>query len=210
MHLLAHFMKIKEDIRYFDKLDRSLTDPLRTALRQINFMSDKFNRSEVALADGKLVEFPFMIHVYKNNSSGVEHLIDLAKPIIDHVQGKFPNHVFVRGEISILLPGIKLKPHIDRKWFHANCHRMHVPIITNEYCYHYFEKRTRHLNEDELVEINNRIVHSGANYGPETRVHCIFDIMEKVKFQEAVDQKIDFNRIENSNISLDLVSNEDY
>lgn len=193
-------MLIASDLKKFGKLDRALTDPLREELKKINFFSEKYNRGEVALADGKLVEFPFVVQAYPETRKESLQLLELSQPIVDYIQNMFPDHVFMRGEISIMLPGIIIKPHIDRKWFHANSHRMHVPIITNDFCKHYFQNRSQHMEEDMLYELNNRIVHSAVNAGSETRTHLIFDLMQKDRLARAREQKIEFNRLEPGNV----------
>jgi hypothetical protein len=109
-------------------------------------------------------------------AESVQQLVDwmLARP---RLSGFEP----VRGEIATLNPGAKLDLHRDRRWFHANSRRMHIPLITNENCVHVGvineQAETYHMDVDYLYELNNIDPHRASNAGTVPRIHLIVDFM---------------------------------
>jgi hypothetical protein len=145
---------------------------------KIDWYSSDYQRLEPALKDGKIIEFPYVVAHSKLDQNEHRYITqDLSKEIVDRVSELYPNCVFVRGEISALLPEIKILPHIDGKWFHEFSHRVHVPLITNARCMNVFKNEKIHFDTFSIFEINNRVMHHAYNQGTEPRVHLIFDLM---------------------------------
>jgi hypothetical protein len=92
----------------------------------------------------------------------------------------YPGYEIVRGELSVLVPGMTLEPHRDGFWFHRACRRIHVPIYTNPNCNQTFEDREYHFIPGTVYEMNNRIIHGSYNHGKEPRIHIILDIAPKM------------------------------
>jgi hypothetical protein len=69
-----------------------------------------------------------------------------------------------------------IPPHVDSgESLHA-CHRMHIPLITNEHCQFSVGKDTINMKTGEIWEINNtNKVHSVDNLGNADRIHLIVD-----------------------------------
>ena len=51
--------------------------------------------------------------------------------ILDYIIELFPDHRFIKGEISHCPPGEQQGFHIDPRVFHRFSRRVHVPLITN-------------------------------------------------------------------------------
>ena len=78
----------------------------------------------------------------------------------------------------MLPPGVTLGWHRDPMWFHENCKRIHVPIISNPDCFQLWKGERHHLEIGKMYEINNRRRHSAINGGSTSRVHIILDLCD--------------------------------
>lgn len=84
---------------------------------------------------------------------------------------------FIRATLVKLKAGCGIKEHQDLNFSLTHSHRVHLPIITNDEVWFHVGKETRNLKAGELVEINNRRMHSVENRGSEDRVHLILDFV---------------------------------
>lgn len=160
---------------------------LQEEIKKIDWYSSDYRRLEPALKEGKIIEFPYIVtHSPLDQNEYLYLTQDLSKEIVDKVTELYPDCVFVRGEISALLPEVKILPHVDGRWFHEFSHRVHVPLITNSRCMNVFEKEEVHFDTFSIFEINNRVVHHAYNQGTEPRVHLIFDLMPNHIFNKAI------------------------
>jgi hypothetical protein len=74
--------------------------------------------------------------------------------------------------------------HTDTRYHQRYSRRYNIAISTNTDCwlYHYsYDLNTGgqrdHINEGEMWELNNKIVHTAVNYGSTWRTHLIIDVM---------------------------------
>jgi len=87
----------------------------------------------------------------------------------------FGNGYFIRTQLVSLRPGGSIIPHQDKNFSLAHSHRVHVPVITNDQVLFKVGNETINMQEGEIIEINNRRMHSVENHGEESRVHLILD-----------------------------------
>jgi len=81
-----------------------------------------------------------------------------------------------RAILVKLFAGEVIPDHIDRGESLESCHRVHVPIITNESCYFSVGDETVNMKEGEFWEINNtNKIHNVKNLGNTDRIHLIVD-----------------------------------
>ena len=103
---------------------------------------------------------------------------DAIGPVVDYIADYYSNNGFiVRAMLAKLDAGGSIPRHTDAGFSLMNCHRVHVPIITNDEVEFFVGGETRHMRAGELWEINNAAVHAVANGGGEDRVHLIIDWM---------------------------------
>lgn len=81
-----------------------------------------------------------------------------------------------------LLPEKFIKPHADSGYYLTNCRRCHVPILTNEWVHFFAGNEWMILEEGDLYELNNNVVHSVINYSSSPRIHLIIDIIPNEAF----------------------------
>ena len=82
---------------------------------------------------------------------------------------------FVRALFAKLKAGGFIAPHIDRVPSLLNCHRVHLPIISNEDVWFCVGGESVNMQVGELMEINNGTIHSVENKSDEDRIHLIID-----------------------------------
>jgi Flp pilus assembly protein TadD len=114
---------------------------------------------------------------------------DELKPLIDHIAAYYQDNGFVvRLIFAKLLAGGVIPKHADGGYSLLNCHRVHIPIITNEKNIFVVNGEEKIMQPGELWEINNELVHTVENRGEEDRVHLIIDWMPNHdgKTEEAV------------------------
>ena len=175
-------MRLKVSHRRICPAPSQLCDDLRSKLNNIDWASEQYNRFEPSLTAGKLLEMPYRI--------STQNILDPVDPITVSIQclvdwmltrPRLVDFEPVRGEIATLNPSAELDLHRDRRWFHANSRRMHIPLITNENCVHVGvineQAETYHMDVDYLYELNNIDLHKASNAGTVPRIHLIVDFM---------------------------------
>jgi hypothetical protein len=85
------------------------------------------------------------------------------------------NGYFIRAKIVKLKAGGEILEHQDKHFSLVHSHRVHVPITTNDNVHFEVADLTFNMLEGEMVEINNRLLHSVKNGGNTDRVHLILD-----------------------------------
>ena len=100
------------------------------------------------------------------------------KPLVDYVAGYYQNNGFiVRLVLAKLLAGGKIPHHTDAGFSLLNCHRVHIPIITNDEVAFFVGGEEKNMQLGEFWEINNSVDHAVENRSDEDRIHIIIDWM---------------------------------
>lgn len=100
------------------------------------------------------------------------------RPALDYIGNYYQNNGFiVRMILAKLVAGGKIPAHTDAGFSLLNCHRVHLPIITNDDVVFSVGGEDINMQVGELWEINNGSVHSVENRSTEDRVHLIVDWM---------------------------------
>ena len=102
----------------------------------------------------------------------------VLSPVVDYIARYYQNNGFVvRMILAKLVAGGKIPKHTDAGYSLLNCHRIHMPITTNEDVVFFVGGEEINMKIGELWEINNGTVHAVENRGAEDRVHLIVDWM---------------------------------
>lgn len=106
-----------------------------------------------------------------------EYEADLA-PIVNYISQYYQDNGFiVRLMFAKLISGGKIPEHTDTGYSLLNCHRIHIPIVTNDDAIFFVGGEEKNMRVGEFWEINNGRKHSVDNRGSEDRVHLIIDWM---------------------------------
>ena len=98
------------------------------------------------------------------------------EPLLERISSFYQGDgYFIRVLFANLLPGSSILAHIDATFSLLHCHRVHVPIITNDKVVFSVGGEQRNLKAGEIWEINNANVHAVENGGPDARIHLIAD-----------------------------------
>ncbi|MDH3480880.1 MAG: aspartyl/asparaginyl beta-hydroxylase domain-containing protein [Gammaproteobacteria bacterium] len=98
------------------------------------------------------------------------------KPLMDLIASYYENDgYFIRALFAKLLPGEVIVPHIDSTFSLLHCHRVHVPIVTNDQVTFIVGGERKHMRPGEIWEINNATAHSVENRSEHARIHLIVD-----------------------------------
>ncbi len=98
------------------------------------------------------------------------------KPITDFIADHY-NHdgYVVRILFARLSAHGKISPHTDGLYSLMKCHRIHVPIITNDQVIFSVGGEDLNMREGEMWEINNATLHAVDNRSDQDRIHLIID-----------------------------------
>ena len=100
------------------------------------------------------------------------------KPLVDRVAGYYQNNGFiVRLVLVKLRAGGKIPHHTDAGFSLLNCHRVHIPIITNDEVAFFVGGEEKNMQVGEFWEINNSVDHAVENRSDQDRIHIIIDWM---------------------------------
>lgn len=105
-----------------------------------------------------------------------KNLNHATKNIVTDLESKFDG---ISGLVvyARLPPNKTISEHFDPGFYLSVVHRLHIPIFTNEECYFTLNKKSFHMEEGVLYEINNLMKHSVENNGTKDRIHLIVDII---------------------------------
>lgn len=124
--------------------------------------------------------------------SGWGRFGEIVSEIITEILSKNypPNGRILRAVLAKLPAGAKIGRHRDADESFSVSHRIHVPIITNDYV-DFIVGNTRLEPKPGLAfELNNDLPHMVVNRGATDRIHLIFDYMPAMPLQPG---KVDRN-----------------
>ena len=98
------------------------------------------------------------------------------QPIFDYITERFGKDGFiVRALFARLAAHGRIDSHTDGLYSLLKCHRIHLPIITNDQVVFTIGGEQRVLGEGEMWEINNATLHAVDNHSNRHRIHLIID-----------------------------------
>ncbi len=107
-----------------------------------------------------------------------DDLADELEPIVSRIGSYYRDNGFVvRVLLAKLRAGGKIPQHQDGGYSLLNCHRVHIPIITNDAVQFAVGGEVKSMRPGEFWEINNGNHHAVQNAGTEDRIHLIVDWM---------------------------------
>ncbi len=110
---------------------------------------------------------------YLDNYSQFE---DELKPLLDFIAENYQHDGFVVRLIFARLQAHGTIPrHADREYSLLKCHRIHVPIISNDDVFFTVGGEQKVMRPGEMWEINNATFHAVDNQSDEDRIHMIID-----------------------------------
>ena len=135
-----------------------------------------------------------LIHFFRDENTKPDYrelyfeMEDELKPVVQCIANYYQNNGFlVRMLLTKMPPGSEIPEHVDSGPALMNCHRVHVPITTNDMVVFTVGGEKKIMQAGELWEINNSLDHSVVNNGKEDRIHLIVDWMPNFSGQPEED-----------------------
>jgi hypothetical protein len=98
------------------------------------------------------------------------------KPLLETIAENFQHNGFVVRMVLAKLQGHGSIPvHTDSGYSLLKCHRIHIPIVSNERSFFMVGGERKVMHEGEMWEINNATLHAVDNQSDEDRIHLIID-----------------------------------
>jgi aspartyl/asparaginyl beta-hydroxylase (cupin superfamily) len=115
-----------------------------------------------------------VLNILKKNKNSI--VWDIVENEFSLLSQKYDG-IIVRAMFANLLKGKSIDPHVDGGFLLENCHRLHLPIITNKNIDFIIENTSHYLREGIWYEFNNVKVHSVHNKSDFDRIHLMVDII---------------------------------
>ena len=110
------------------------------------------------------------------------------EPLVNRIADYYQNNGFlVRMLLTQMAPGSEIPEHVDSGPALMNCHRVHIPITTNDKVIFTVDGEKKNMQVGEFWEIDNSQDHSVENQGNEDRIHLIVDWMPNLSGQSEED-----------------------
>jgi hypothetical protein len=101
---------------------------------------------------------------------------EIDKLIDEAIKPLFKECDVMRVQLAELPPGQIIRPHRDTKIL-SLIHRLHVPIVTHPDVVFTIAGQTYRLEEGNLYDLNNAVIHSVENRSDVLRVHLMVDML---------------------------------
>ncbi len=135
-----------------------------------------------------------LIHFFRDENTKPDYrelyfeLENELKPVVDCIANYYQNNGFlVRMLLTKMPPGSAIPEHVDSGPALINCHRVHIPITTNDKVVFMVGGEKKYMQAGEFWEINNALEHSVENHGDKDRIHLIIDWMPNFTGQSEED-----------------------
>ncbi|MFT5504505.1 MAG: hypothetical protein ACI845_004254 [Gammaproteobacteria bacterium] len=98
------------------------------------------------------------------------------KPVFESISRHYGGNGFIARTLFARLSGRgKIDQHTDGLFSLLKCHRIHIPVKTNDEVVFTIGGEEKVLKEGEMWEINNATLHAVENRSDESRIHLIID-----------------------------------
>jgi tetratricopeptide (TPR) repeat protein len=125
-----------------------------------------------------LVQFEDGLYTRPDYLGLFEQFENELKSLVDLIANYYQDNGFVvRMLFAKLLAGGKIPEHTDSGYSLLNCHRIHIPVITNDDVVFFVGGEEKNLHAGECCELNNGINHAVENRSKQDRIHIIIDWM---------------------------------
>jgi Flp pilus assembly protein TadD len=158
---------------------RSIRDSLGRTSTDCWGESDREHRFEVHRKTNALILIGFEDDRHSQRQFHTDWPVwkPLLKPILDYIQAYYRDNGFpARILFAKLLAHSNIPVHTDSGYSLLNCHRLHIPIVSNDRVAFYVGGEEKYMRSGEIWEINNGLDHSVENQGDD-RIHLIVDWM---------------------------------
>lgn len=169
-------MDIGTEIKYLFDYDVS---HIKNCISGLSVQDWQFNplRQKTFRADHGRTESIILIWGKSNQKvSTSKELNDAVYDVGVKIKNYYGNNSLITTLMLVKLFGNSEIPEHNDGGILTEIHRCHLPIITNENCEFYINKKKFFFEEGKVIEFNNVMQHSVINNSNVDRVHLICDI----------------------------------
>lgn len=162
---------IKNESYTFENNFSPIFGKLRT-YKIISFPVEYWKNEKLIRSDYQLI---------KLSSSNYPDKLKLHNICIENVQilEKYYNAVAKNAILDILPAKEDIKEHIDTSTIYTYCHRVHLPLVTNEKVFFHVAGYSYHMPKGKFFEFSNKDLHAVQNFSSETRIHLVVDLLPR-------------------------------
>lgn len=179
-----------------------ILDSVRSSISSIyNLESEEFETKEFVFAGSRrIVLHSPLFKTTKQLYTSIDFdykLGNIVSPLVESITDTIgKDYIPTLMQLATLLPGQKLKWHIDTFLYQQFSNKIHIPLNTNDLSY-YESFNGENLEKDHLSfgsawNINNLILHRSTNLGQTSRTHLIVDFIRKDKLEILEAEKINY------------------
>jgi hypothetical protein len=122
-----------------------------------------------------------------NNGNYVENIVNILKT-------NFKSNYIKFARLFIFSPNSVMMPHVDHIKTVNNLLRLHIPLKTNQCCFHSEHNTVYQMHLGEVWTLDTSTAHSVACLGTEERVHLVIDFDEtEILLEEIIQHQLSEN-----------------
>lgn len=120
-----------------------------------------------------------------------KQLENLTTKLTNFIHNKIHNTSILKSMIVALQPYGSQLPHNDPAKYHSLCHRLVIPLISDENCFTMFNnngvENLEKVTLGHVYEMNNKVIHYSINNGDKFRSTLFIDLIPNEKQSELFD-----------------------
>lgn len=189
-------MKLDIDQKEICDIDINIINDILNNIDENDWYVDDYRQSVPSMCDTSSIPIFHSSECHLNPNKALwsvkkRPLFDKYYPLIKPILEKFKDYYDFNYHASFLSrihPQGIIGYHIDQGEFLERCHRIHVPIQTNENVFYWINGREYNWITGKSYEFDNTLQHAVFNRSNEHRIHLIINLykledseLEKVK-----------------------------
>ena len=176
-------MKLDIDYKEICDIDLSIVDNILNNITEEDWFIDDYRKHAVSMNDVN------SIPIFHSERCGIDPralwsvekrpLFEKYYPLISPILEIFKQHYdynFHASFLSRVKPQGKIDIHRDVGEFLERCHRIHVPIQTNEDVFYYIDGKEYNWIRGKSYEFDNTLQHGVFNRSSEYRIHLVVNL----------------------------------
>lgn len=126
---------------------------------------------------GESKNFFLVEHFNINDPELLKTFFEISEKLNSILNSEYGDGSIYNLQFSLLPPKSKIKKHYDDGLIFTLANRIHLPITTNNEVLFFIGDQKFNLKTNQLVEINNKKMHSVINNSDQSRIHLIMDYL---------------------------------
>ena len=176
-------MKLLEDQKIVCKIDGEIIDNILKNIKEEEWFIDDYRNLAGNMQDTNSI--PIFHSVRCGTSPNAlltverrvlfEKFYPLITPILNELK-KYYEYNYHASFISRVNPHGIIGQHADRGSFLERCHRIHVPLKTNENVIYWIDGKSYYWEVGNVYEFNNLLQHAVINNSDQERIHLVLNL----------------------------------